>query len=513
MDGADPALLKVCFATRESGATSADDFIELQDSWQQQAVSSFSPVRTVVGAQQDFLVTDLSSTDNLVGWTMENCSVFAAPGNNASESKTVAYQALGFTSSTPADTFTLHANVSNGTWRFCQQPSATDAIWQEVTDQRLQLISQPTFWPLSGFASLEVPIQITGAADGDIIVMQTSSCGSVGSIALPIASGSVVSGPDCACLGPNDDKLFGYCSSEVGCTSPTCFNSRWVCGNEPNADDGGNDCIGPLCHDPSLGAGSTSGSGSGSGSGSSSGSGSGSSSSDGSGSGSGSGASSSSSARRLLTTGSSFDSFGLPISSLHDALAPTAIEQSHIHTDVAMTSISQLNVCFTTDESMRTQPAFVTIGEWTPRAMPDFNPQRTMSGAPQQLIVSGGIDGDLAYWTKGNCSTPELIPGSATTDLTTVYNVSSNKTIFALHTAASSGSWNLCYQVVDGIWQNVTRVKLNVAAPPTLFPLVGIAGSETHVSLSGSTQVTSACMPCHSERSDHMLVCRVTLLS
>ena len=67
--------------------------------------------------------------------------------------------------------------------------------------------------------------------------------------------------------------------------------------------------------------------------------------------------------------------------------------------------------------------------------------------------------------------------------------------------------WNTCVKVLDGIWTMVANVRLTVVARPTIFPVVGIAGSVTPITFShtvGSTgnvtantsaNVTSVALP------------------
>ena len=374
------ASLTVCFATNESGADSADDFIELSSVWNQVLPSEFSPIRTVVGSNQQILVTNLASTTDRFGWTLdENCTTFLQPGNNVSASKTVAFSVT----QTPNQTFSLNTLMGTGDYHFCQLPS-DNGKWQRVHNQTLHVFGQPTFWPAAGFASIATPLQFMGATDGDVVVMQVASC------------------------------------------SDIITN---------------------------------------------------------------------------ISNTSNHASLGLPTSSHHDALATTAIYNSQIHTDVAMTSLVELNMCFAASESLQpeTRISFVQIGRYVQRDIPRFSPVRIMAGSAQHLEISGGGDQELAFWTRTdscmNTSHASLANSLGGQNYSALLHMSGNESTFVFHTSASSGYWSLCYQVENGIFQNVTRAALQVVEAPTTFPNVGIAGSETFITVLGSTEVCLSHFP------------------
>ena len=48
------------------------------------------------------------------------------------------------------------------------------------------------------------------------------------------------------------------------------------------------------------------------------------------------------------------------------------------------------------------------------------------------------------------------------------------------------GQWRLCYKLVHGVWAEIHGEVLTLVAKPTFGPLVGIAGSRTRLTFSGT---------------------------
>jgi len=82
--GSTATVLKVCYATQESGGDSADDYVELPQEFTQLTPPSFHPARTFTGAAQSLSVTaanngttaiDWSGTGDMSLWTQANCTL------------------------------------------------------------------------------------------------------------------------------------------------------------------------------------------------------------------------------------------------------------------------------------------------------------------------------------------------------------------------------------------------------------------------------------------------------
>ena len=80
--------------------------------------------------------------------------------------------------------------------------------------------------------------------------------------------------------------------------------------------------------------------------------------------------------------------------------------------------------------------------------------------------------------------------GEPTATATRIYTLPGPHQHFPLHTAADSGTWNLCYKLAAGVWTRVHLLWLAVIEPPDYTPLVTIAGSITPITFLGSPYAT-----------------------
>jgi hypothetical protein len=155
--------------------------------------------------------------------------------------------------------------------------------------------------------------------------------------------------------------------------------------------------------------------------------------------------------------------------------------------DDGLTMPTVLSVCYATQESMgNTADDFIALPQnVTQLAPPTFGPNRTVTGAQQQLRVFGGHAGDSVGWTQASdCVFPDGAAGTATQ--TRVYSVTSHDQEFMLHASASPGDWIMCLKShATGIWTVVTGQMMVVEPSPSSWPPVGIAGSITPLQLTG----------------------------
>ena len=109
-------VLKLCYATRESGGDSRDDYTELASSFTQRVPIAFDPMRTVTGAEQRFAVSHTANGDQVVWTQAADCGSTAGA---ATVFKTVEYTSgsvvNGSTSFVPAaDICATDRCVGNG---------------------------------------------------------------------------------------------------------------------------------------------------------------------------------------------------------------------------------------------------------------------------------------------------------------------------------------------------------------------------------------------------------------
>ena len=136
------------------------------------------------------------------------------------------------------------------------------------------------------------------------------------------------------------------------------------------------------------------------------------------------------------------------------------------------------------------------------RLYPSFSPNRTVTGASQELQFNLTQPGDkimlfrksAADDTSTDLCMKRNITGNETanTDQTIVYTFSSGNTSVILHTAAAPGTWTLCFLPVQkvvgvvGLWVHINNANILVISKPTFSPYVGIAGSVTPLSFMGT---------------------------
>ena len=161
------ASLRVCYATRESGGESADDYSVLLASFLQIAPVSFSPMRTISGAAQDFVVSGVSVADS-IAWTQDmDCSQTAGQANST---KTQEY----VSPSSSSATFALHTSAAAGQWNTCYK--LAEGLWTLVTGVELVVFAQPRFGPPIGVAGMPTPIRFFSGVNGDFVVLQPHNC-------------------------------------------------------------------------------------------------------------------------------------------------------------------------------------------------------------------------------------------------------------------------------------------------------------------------------------------------
>jgi hypothetical protein len=135
-----------------------------------------------------------------------------------------------------------------------------------------------------------------------------------------------------------------------------------------------------------------------------------------------------------------------------------SIVNSTVMISDGLTTPAVLSVCFATMESIgNTADDFITLPQnLTQLAPPIFSPNRTVTGAQQQLLVLGGHAGDEVGWTQeAECVFPDR--AAATPTQTEAYSVTSEEQEFMLHATASPGQWIMCLKsYANGIWTVVT---------------------------------------------------------
>jgi hypothetical protein len=132
------AVLKLCYATQESGYNSIDDFAELAANFYQ---TKFSPTRTIMGAAQKISLAGMRLGDE-IGWTSDaECGTFAS---TPSAVKTVAYRVN--------DTYSVALHTSptpgSGPWFFCYR-MAGNADFLRIPFGYLYIMPEPLFSPTS----------------------------------------------------------------------------------------------------------------------------------------------------------------------------------------------------------------------------------------------------------------------------------------------------------------------------------------------------------------------------
>ena len=182
-----------------------------------------------------------------------------------------------------------------------------------------------------------------------------------------------------------------------------------------------------------------------------------------------------------------------------------------ILTTKEMTDNIKLVVCFATKESVasmgNSDDDYVILSSFYTQITPvQFNPDRTISQAPQKFVVTGGKAGDILVWV----TTPDCTYGTTddgildynvpfdmmawnNTDKTNPFTIAGSPFAVTLHTnpPPSVGTWYMCYKPFGGLWTLVKPWSLTsqggfsrdlaVIAKPRFSPSVGVAGSSTPI--------------------------------
>ena len=188
VDMVNASTLVVCYASKESGGHSPDDFAALPSSLVQVAPIAINPNRTISGARQIITVTGGVAGDS-VAWTQAaDCKGHKAGSAPATSTLTAEYNVTG-SSTTPAlhgsgDAASPSANSPTaGLYRTCYRPTPT-GLWTHVTGIPVTVVAVPVFSPLAGVASTVTRITFTtpGATtdvavkDGDLVFLTATDC-------------------------------------------------------------------------------------------------------------------------------------------------------------------------------------------------------------------------------------------------------------------------------------------------------------------------------------------------
>jgi len=162
----------ICYATQESGANSADDYVAIHSGLTMRVPISFDPVRIAESAPQVVVVTKGFPND-LIVWTREqDCSYLPTEPTTSSEtpSRSAVYNVTG-----PSMSVTMHTGMTPGAYRVCYRTE--NGVWTHVTSQTLTVMPKPSgFAPLTVVAGMKVPINFTGGHSGDFIVFHQGPC-------------------------------------------------------------------------------------------------------------------------------------------------------------------------------------------------------------------------------------------------------------------------------------------------------------------------------------------------
>jgi len=170
--------LILCYATRESGANTIDDFSRLPVEFNQLQVPTFTPHRTVVGASQVITVTHVANNDQ-IKWVLTDLRSALEACQTEMEAPTLSSTA-NYTLTTAAPTAMLHTMIHPGSWHVCYQPRG--GLWTVLTGQTLLIIPRPTPATMVGVAGAVTRITFNGTVDGDKVSLDASGCGSAHSV-------------------------------------------------------------------------------------------------------------------------------------------------------------------------------------------------------------------------------------------------------------------------------------------------------------------------------------------
>lgn len=225
--------LRVCYATRESGGDSADDYTDLTEPFAQVKPPDFDPKRTVSGAKQLLNVTSMSAGDQVAWTSLQNCHDYNSLDTQTLE-KTSIYS-LG--SNSTYEQVELHSTAQKGFWKMCYK--LVGGIWTGVTNRQLTVISRPTFTPTLGISGSITPLTFNGSQTGDFIVLQQNNCDNshiVVSSEMSLPKTAISNTP--LCYGIDCTTYPNSILTHVNMTLPTalkvCFASMESGGNSPD---------------------------------------------------------------------------------------------------------------------------------------------------------------------------------------------------------------------------------------------------------------------------------------
>ena len=120
----------------------------------------------------------------------------------------------------------------------------------------------------------------------------------------------------------------------------------------------------------------------------------------------------------------------------------------------AMTDASPFILCYATKEAQESISAGDSVDDYASLTQKwvqlDFNPKRTIRGAPQNLILEGALYGalDQVLWTLSSCPGPSTFVSTASDGplLTRGFTITEPTPTLAFTSVANYGSWKMCYR-------------------------------------------------------------------
>ena len=154
-----------------------------------------------------------------------------------------------------------------------------------------------------------------------------------------------------------------------------------------------------------------------------------------------------------------------------------------------MTQSATLKICYAVASSLGDEAVdFVALpSSFQQVAAVVYIPRRTMQGAGQVIVVTGGAVGDKISWqaSTSDCST---VVTTATSTRTATYLVSGTSQSLTLHTSAQSGNWTTCYLPVGGVWTALVGKGLEIIVKPTVDIAAAFAGIPTTITFTSSAK-------------------------
>ena len=153
-------------------------------------------------------------------------------------------------------------------------------------------------------------------------------------------------------------------------------------------------------------------------------------------------------------------------------------------------------MCYATLESIASggdsDDDYANVGTLDQRAPVTYTPNRLIEGSSQILNILGGKQSlsaaeldKLVFTQQSDCSG---LPSGASSTQTQEYNIADNDDYATLSSGLAAGTYQMCYKPsTTGLWTLVTGNDLTIIGKPTMSPEVGLAGSITNLTLSGST--------------------------